>query len=119
MAEPGSEAPSVPVAAEVTTSTPPEVEYPFIFHGNAREYFRIWIVNLALSIATIGVFSAWAKVRRERYFYGNTWVAGAPFEYLADPINILKGRLIAVSLLIAYVLFGQFVPLAQSVLVIV
>src|SRR5262249_51519343 len=113
------DATAVPASREDATISTPEVEYPFTFHGNAHEYFRIWIVNLALSIATLGVFSAWAKVRRERYFYGNTWVAGAPFEYLADPIKILKGRVIAVSLMTAYILFGQFVPLAQSILALV
>ncbi|MGH8171895.1 MAG: DUF898 family protein, partial [Rhodanobacteraceae bacterium] len=71
-------------------------EHPFEFSGDAKEYFRIWIVNLALSIVTLGIFSAWAKVRTQRYFYGNTRVAGVPFEYTAKPWPILKGRLIAV-----------------------
>ncbi|MCE2519400.1 MAG: DUF898 family protein [Alphaproteobacteria bacterium] len=30
------------------------------FTGTAREYFGIWIVNLALSIATLCICSAWA-----------------------------------------------------------
>ena len=84
------------------------IEHPFEFHGDAREYFRIWIVNLALSIVTLGIFSAWAKVRTQRYFYGNTRLAGVPFEYLAKPWPILKGRLIAVVLFGGYVLAGQF-----------
>lgn len=84
------------------------VEYPFLFDGNAAEYFRIWIVNLALGILTLGVFSAWAKVRTQRYFYGNTRLAGVPFEYLARPLPILKGRIIAVVLFAAYVIAGQY-----------
>jgi len=87
---------------------PARTEYPFEFGGDAREYFRIWVVNLALSIVTLGIFSAWAKVRSERYFYGNTRIAGVPFEYLAKPWPILKGRLIAVVLFGGYVLAGQF-----------
>ena len=87
---------------------PAPTEYPFEFGGSAREYFRIWIVNLALSIVTLGIFSAWAKVRSERYFYGNTRVAGEAFEYLARPLPILKGRIIAVVLFGAYVMAGQF-----------
>ncbi len=27
----------------------------FSFHGNGSEYFRIWIVNLLLTILTVGV----------------------------------------------------------------
>lgn len=84
------------------------VEYPFLFDGNAAEYFRIWIVNLALGVLTLGIFSAWAKVRTQRYFYGNTRLAGVPFEYLARPLPILKGRIIAVVLFAAYVIAGQY-----------
>src|SRR5690606_23104155 len=42
------------------------------FHGNTSEYFSIWIVNLMLTIVTLGIYSAWATVRNNRYFYGNT-----------------------------------------------
>ena len=70
---------------------------PFRFTGNGGEYFRIWIVNLFLSIITLGIYSAWAKVRRNRYFYGNTRLGNAGFDYLADPKAILRGRLIAVA----------------------
>ena len=109
------------IAVEVQTPPPPpawpsmpervgpaRTEHRFEFNGDAREYFRIWVVNLALSIVTLGIFSAWAKVRSERYFYGNTRLAGEPFEYLAKPWPILKGRIIAVVLFAAYVLAGQF-----------
>lgn len=87
---------------------PPARKYRFEFFGNAKEYFRIWIVNLALSILTLGVFSAWAKVRTQRYFYSNTHLAGVPFEYLAQPLPILKGRAIAFTLFGSYALAGQF-----------
>lgn len=72
---------------------------PFRFTGNAPEYFRIWIVNTLLTIATLGVYSAWAKVRTKQYFYRNTSIDGSSFDYLADPVAILKGRLIVVAVL--------------------
>ncbi|MDR1854861.1 MAG: DUF898 domain-containing protein, partial [Azoarcus sp.] len=43
------------------------VEHRLQFTGSGGEYFRIWIVNLLLSILTLGIYSAWAKVRREQY----------------------------------------------------
>lgn len=71
----------------------------FDFKGNTGEYFRIWIVNVLLTLLTLGVYSAWAKVRTRQYFYRNTFLDEVSFEYLADPIKILKGRiLIAVAL---------------------
>lgn len=76
-----------------------QCELSLVFKGNARDYFRLWIVNLCLTLLTFGVFSAWAKVRRKRYFYSHTELAGVPFEYLGAPIPILKGRIIGSVLL--------------------
>jgi uncharacterized membrane protein YjgN (DUF898 family) len=75
---------------------------PFSFTGTGREYFGIWIVNVLLTILTLGIYSAWAKVRSTRYFYDNTTVAGAGFDYHGDPVAILKGRIIAVAMVLAY-----------------
>lgn len=79
---------------------------PFEFRGKAREYFSIWIVNIALTIVTLGVYSAWAKVRTNQYFYGNTFLDDASFRYLASPVQILKGRIIAFVLFLAYYFSG-------------
>lgn len=106
--------------APVEAAAPPEPQtHRFVFSGDVREYFRIWIVNLALGIVTLGVYSAWAKVRTQRYFYGHTRVAGAPFEYLAQPLPILKGRIIAVVLFGSYLLATEFMPLLALVLLVV
>jgi uncharacterized membrane protein YjgN (DUF898 family) len=48
------------------------------------------------------VYSAWAKVRRMNYFYRHTSLAGSSFEYHGQPIAILKGRILAVLLLVAW-----------------
>lgn len=80
------------------------------FRGQGGEYFRIWIVNLLLKIVTLGIYSAWAKVRTKRYFYGSTLLEGAAFEYHATPIQILKGRLIAAALIAVNSLAGHFLP---------
>lgn len=72
------------------------------FTGDGREYFRIWIVNLCLTLATLGIYSAWAKVRRLQYFDRNTQLAGAVFNFHGEPLTILRGRLIAVSVLFLY-----------------
>lgn len=82
----------------------------FKFTGNGAEFFRIWIVNILLTIITLGIYSAWAKVRTKSYFYGNTWLQGNSFAYLASPIAILKGRLIAVAFLILSSIVSDLVP---------
>ena len=85
------------------------------FSGQGGEYFRIWIVNIFLSILTLGIYSAWAKVRTNRYFYGNTILDGASFEYHAKPLTILKGRVIAVAILVVVTVLGGISPAAQVV----
>ncbi|MDD5390375.1 MAG: YjgN family protein [Gallionellaceae bacterium] len=92
--------------------------YPFQFTGSGGEYFRIWIVNLALSVLTLGVYSAWAKVRRKRYFNNHTLLDGHNFDYLADPIAILKGRLIAFGLFALYALAQKNMPWLASALLV-
>jgi uncharacterized membrane protein YjgN (DUF898 family) len=77
-------------------------EQQLTFTATGGEYFRIWIVNLFLTIATLGIYSAWAKVRRNQYFYASTRLAGSSFEYHGNPQAILKGRILAVILLGGY-----------------
>ena len=79
-----------------------------VFRGNASEYFRIWIINLVLSIVTLGIYSAWATVRNRRYFYGNTDLDGQRFDFHGEPLAILKGRILAVVVLLAYVFGTEF-----------
>jgi uncharacterized membrane protein YjgN (DUF898 family) len=85
-----------------TDSAPTPAALGFTFTGSGKEYFRIWIVNLFLTVATLGIYSAWAKVRRLQYFDRNTELAGAVFDFRGDPKAILRGRLLAVAMLAAY-----------------
>jgi len=88
---------------------------PFEFRGTGSEYFRIWIVNLLLTIITVGVYSAWAKVRRLRYFHGSTWLDGHAFDYHAEPVAILIGRLITVGGYALFLVVGKINPLLNLI----
>jgi uncharacterized membrane protein YjgN (DUF898 family) len=88
----------------------------FEFRGSAREYFGIWIVNILLTIVTIGIYSAWAKVRRLRYFYGNTVLGGFGFDYHAKGKQILIGRLITFAYLVAYNIAINLSPIIGGLL---
>ena len=84
--------------------------YPFRFTGQAGEYFRIWIVNTFLVLITLGLWSPWAKIRKRQFMLRHTWVADANFEFHAQPWPILRGRLIAGTLFIAYWFTGNLNP---------
>lgn len=86
----------------------PVTEYPVAFTGEAGEYFRLWIVNIALTFVTLGLYLPWARVRNRQYFYGHTWVDGQNFEYRANPAALLRGYLIVAALFLAYAVSGQF-----------
>ena len=112
---------SIPYAEEEGSSSPnvfnilstpvtPQT-HRFEFTGSGSEYFKIWIVNLLLTVLTLGIYSAWAKVRRMHYFYRNTRLDGANFEYHGLPMAILKGRLIAAVLFVGYSVVGNVNPL--------
>ena len=64
----------------------------FDFRGDGFEYFKIWIVNILLTIVTLGIYSAWATVRNHRYFYSNLYLDGNNFSYLAEPMQILRAE---------------------------
>ncbi len=108
---PSTENPSPEIIQPATLSETAGTErHPFRFTGNTAEFFGIWIVNLFLTIVTLGIYSAWAKVRKKRYFYGHTWVADANFEYHGNPVAILKGRLIALAIFGIYSGVAHFMP---------
>jgi uncharacterized membrane protein YjgN (DUF898 family) len=86
-------------APDSRTANEAVIEHRLQFVGSGSEYFRIWIVNLLFSILTLGIYSAWAKVRREQYFHRNTLLDGSGFDYHGNPKSILKGRLIAVAII--------------------
>lgn len=86
-------------------------QYRLEFTGTGAEYFRIWIVNVFLTILTLGIYGAWAKVRTRSYFYRNTFLGGHPFDYTADPVALLKGYGIVAAGLLLYNLVKYFNPL--------
>ena len=101
-----------PLAPSFSSATPRRLRIEF--SGTGGEYFRIWIVNILLSILTLGIYSAWAKVRNKQYFYGSSSLDGASFEYSANPVSILKGRLLVVGVLVLYQLFATFAPVLSA-----
>ncbi len=108
-------APVVAPPAEASASDDPK-RFRFQFSGTGGEYFRIWIVNVLLSVLTLGIYSAWAKVRNKQYFYGSTTLDGASFEYTANPVNILKGRVLIISVLLLYQVVAVYAPLLAAIM---
>lgn len=102
-----------PLPQETAPGQPPAVPtgpVSFEFTGKAGEYFKIWIVNLLLTIVTLGIYAAWAKVRNRRYFYANTRLLGHAFDYTGNPMRILIGNLIVLGMAVVYFTSGAISP---------
>ena len=98
----------------VNTRTP-LTPRPFMFTGKVGDYYRIYLSNMLLSILTLGIYSAWAKVRNRRFFYGNTTLMGHAFDYDARPVAILIARLIFLPLFLL-ISFGSIAgPVGETV----
>jgi uncharacterized membrane protein YjgN (DUF898 family) len=82
------------------------------FTGSGSEYFRIWIVNLLLTVITLSLYLPWAKVRRLKYFHGNTLLGDEPLGYHANPRKMLRGYLLVGLLFVLYSVAGHFSPVA-------
>ena len=76
--------------------------HPLEFTGGGGEYFRIWIVNMLLSILTLGLYTPFARRRTARYFYANTYVAASPLEFTAPMRKMLFGFLLFFGIYIAF-----------------
>ncbi|MGQ8365146.1 YjgN family protein [Glaciecola sp. 1036] len=108
----------VEISQEQQLHTPEPKQYrkcQVNFLGNGKEYFSIWIVNLLLTIVTLGIYSAWATVRNNRYFYSNTEIDGHRFSYLAQPKQILIGRIIGVLLFAIFYAASVISPFAAVI----
>lgn len=117
-----ADSPSLVAAAALQEAAPPQdipaVEFvgpprphplrPYVssaglaFTGTGAEYFRIWVAHTFLTIVTFGIYSAWAKVRKARWFAQHTSLLGDTFDYHGQPLRILLGRGIALLLFLAY-----------------
>ncbi|MDO4223195.1 MAG: YjgN family protein [Acinetobacter sp.] len=93
-----------------TTPTLQPLKFNFSFHGSASEYFKIWLSNLFLTIITLSLYAPWAKVRRLRYFYGNTSLNQKHFDFTALPKRILVGRIIAIIFFLAFSISSEIAP---------
>ncbi len=72
------------------------------FTGTGGEFFRVWIVNVLLSIVTLGFYTPFARRRTAQYFFSHTDVAGSPLEFTAQQRKMVIGFLVLVGLYLAF-----------------
>ncbi|MFY3386248.1 YjgN family protein [Paracidovorax sp. MALMAid1276] len=98
-----SQVPSDSAGGPMSTFMPQNIDaYPLEFTGSGGEYFRVWIVNVLLSIVTLGIYTPWARRRTAQYFYSHTLVAGSPLEFTAQQRRMVVGFVLLMLITLAY-----------------
>lgn len=70
-------------------------------HGEVFELFGIYIVNMLLTIVTLGIYRFWAKTRIRRYLWSHTEFLEDRFEYTGTGKELVLGFFIVLAFLIA------------------
>lgn len=65
----------------------------FSFHGRGGTFFGIQVVNLLLTLMTLGWYHFWAKAKVRRYLFSQTECAGDRFAYHGTGKELYKGFL--------------------------
>lgn len=103
-----------PLPAEHSGKSP-FLNHPIEFTGSGSEYFRIWIVNLLLILVTLGIYLPWAKVRKIKYFYGNTLIDGHALDFHGEPKKMLRGTVLVGIFFLLYAYAFKVSPWAGMV----
>src|SRR5262245_8067703 len=103
--------------ATSTPATAPAAAQRASFHGKGGSLFGIIIVNMLLTIATLGIYSFWGKVKVRRYLYNQTEFSGDRFAYHGTGkelfIGFLKAVLVFIGFGVSMVLVSRFIhPIA-------
>ncbi len=80
------------------------------FTGSGSEYFRIWIVNLLLTLITFTLYWPFARARRLAYFQNNTLVGHDPLGFHGDPWKMFRGYLLMLLFGVSYWAVSNFAP---------
>jgi len=88
----------------------PSQQLDIRFTGSGSEYFRIWIVNLLLTLVTLTLYWPFARARRLAYFQNNTLVGRDPLGFHGDPWKMFRGYLLMLLFGVSYWAVSNFAP---------
>jgi uncharacterized membrane protein YjgN (DUF898 family) len=74
--------------------------WPLHFQASGWEYARLWLVDAALVLLTLGIYLPWARVRSQRYLMRHTRLAGHALDYHEPASHLLPRYVLAFCLLV-------------------
>ncbi len=90
---PAAQAPSGTRMAPPQAGAAPDQVSRLSFHGTGGSLFGIYIVNLFLTLITLGIYSFWGRVKVRKYLLSETECAGDRFAYHGTGKELLIGTL--------------------------
>lgn len=73
-----------------------------IYTGRTRDIARIALLNLVLSLLTLGIYNFWGRTRIRRYLWAHTRVNDSPLEYHGTGGQIFLGFILISVLFFAF-----------------
>jgi uncharacterized membrane protein YjgN (DUF898 family) len=73
---------------------------PIVYDGALGTLYGIWILNLLLSILTLGIYSFWGRTRQRRYAVSSYAVAGDRLEYTGTGGELFRGFLLVLPVIL-------------------
>ncbi len=80
------------------TAAPHAPDERLIETARFGELFALFIINLLLSIVTLGIYRFWGKTRIRKYLWSHVNFRGEPFEYAGTGLELFIGFLIAFAI---------------------
>lgn len=80
------------------------------FTGTGSGYFRLWLIDLLLSIFTLSLYWPFARARQLAYFHRHTRVGEHALDFQANPWTMLQNHLLLMVLSLLCVMVCLFMP---------
>ncbi len=91
------------------------VEHRPAFHGEGSELFGIFVVNILLSIVTLGIYSFWGRTKVRQYLWSATAFDGDRFDYHGTGGELFRGWLKAMGVFLVLYLVVVLLQLAGGI----
>jgi uncharacterized membrane protein YjgN (DUF898 family) len=85
-----------------TPAMPAARSQRLLYDGTLFRLYEIYLLNLVLSVVTLGIFRFWAKTRIRRYVWSHVSFQGDRLEYTGTGGELFKGFLIVLGFLVAF-----------------
>lgn len=94
----------------------PYEEYRGRFHGKGAELFVLMLKNFLLSVITLGIYMAWAKTERRKFFWQNLEFHGQRFQYTGTGKELFIGFAKVFGVYVGFLVLAKIARMVSPIL---